>query len=162
MLDSLVRVSRRVLKLPKAIASQIGVSYEVYPRSPTTNSRTGTESALGPIAALASNVLVVGRTLTEVAASRHLYTVERVGRDTAAFEHESPKRSHTDSAASRRPTPDGSRRPTRGKVHAFDASSTNERLERRERRSSLDRSSPTPENANEFPLSTFRVSQVYP
>ena len=63
MLDSLVRVSRRVLKVPKAIASLIGVSRGLSENT-VANSRERTESALGPIA-IAIHVLATGRTRTE-------------------------------------------------------------------------------------------------
>ena len=80
MLDSLVRVSRRVLKVPKAIASQIGVSTrsvrELCSEQPFGN-RTGTRSDhhYDKRACHTSNA-------NYVAALRHIYTVERADRET--------------------------------------------------------------------------------
>ncbi|CAH2018762.1 unnamed protein product [Acanthoscelides obtectus] len=123
----------------------------------------GRNRALGPIAVLASNVLVVGRTLIEeVAASRHLYTVERVGRNIAG------------SSTNRRN--DRTRTPPR----AVDRHPTDRDVLLGEKctRSTPDRKAKgaddarTPSvarpliadgrNANEFPLSTFRVLRFTP
>ena len=157
MLDSLVRVSRRVLKVPKAIASQIGL--EVCPR---TSRPTVTR----------------GQNRHQVRSPTHLARLPRVERS----EKERPRTFHvyrrasqpghagplarvvrTGSTASRRPTPDGSRRPTRRKVHAFAAGSNGRRArEARERAARRATDRRRPRNANEFLPSTFRVSQVYP
>src|SRR5699024_630748 len=116
MLDSLVRVSRRVLKVPKAIASQIGVSTRSVrehlgeqPPGDGTGTRsdhhTDGRACRGPNANC-------------VAAPRHLYTVERADRETPRVR---PVRRtvRTDSTAGLRPAPNGSRRPTGGEVHAI-------------------------------------------
>ena len=94
-----------------------------------------------------------------IAAPRHLYTVERVGREHRGSHRQECRRG---SATGLRPTPNGSRRPTRGKVHAFETDREADGCERTEAHPSRTTPRVDRRNANEFPLSTFRVSQVYP
>ena len=150
MLDSLVRVSRRVLKVPKAIASQIGQrSVRELRRQQSSEVRTGTRSDRQHI----------WRACDEPNAQRAAlnlsYTVERVSRDTRVRTWRQAV--HSGSTASRRPTPNGSRRPTRRKVHAFAIGSKNGRRGKRERFPSHDRFTPTAKREwiSPFDLSGF-------
>lgn len=124
MLDSLVRVSRRVLKVPKAIASPIDP--KVCPRTsrPTVTRgqnrhwvRSPTQLARLPRVERSESGLksFVYRRASQPGHAGPLAHVARTG-----------------STASRRPTPNGSRRPTRRKVHAF-ATGSNERKARETR-----------------------------
>src|ERR1700734_3237561 len=63
MLDSLVRVSRRVLKVPKAVASPTGIIILLAsPRTPSTNSWQGPVTALDPHSRETLAALATGRT----------------------------------------------------------------------------------------------------
>ena len=162
MLDSLVRVSRRVLKVPKSIASQISVSIEVCPRDPH-----GQQSSGNGIGTRSDRRLSIERACrgsdANLCSGLALSVYRRASRpEHRGFEHESPKRSHTDSSTSRRPTPNGSRRPTRGKVHAFVTGSTNRRRGQRERHPSHDRSSPIYETRMNFPFRPFGFLRFTP
>jgi hypothetical protein len=86
--------------------------------SSAANSRTGAGTAPGPCAALRPSLRRAGR--EQVAAQRHVRTVGRAGRATAG-----PRGTaltvRAGSTAGLGPAPNGSRRPTRGEVHAFGA-----------------------------------------
>lgn len=162
MLDSLVRVSRRVLKVPKAIASPIGHKKRGLSENIVANSHQRSDAALGPRAD-ARGALATSRTLLKTSGLRP-YVYRRASRPEQAGPSVRNETTRTGSTASRRPTPDGSRRPTRRKVHAFAVGSKNGGRETRseERVPSLDPAPRLRRNANEFLPSTFRVSQVYP
>lgn len=115
MLDSLVRVSRRVLKVPKAIASQTGV-YRSLSESTAANSRRGPVPALGPTFGLAA-ALAAGRTRTGRGPAPLAY--RRASRSGTAGPNGTTEAARSGSLAALRPTPNGSRRPTGGEVHAF-------------------------------------------
>ena len=113
----MVRVSRRVLKVPKAIASLIGVSRGLS-KNTAANSRKRTESALGPIA-ITIHILATGRTRTKSrppAISKP--SSELFGNPVSVNIGKSELTGYT---RDRRTAPNGSRRPTRGEVHASEA-----------------------------------------
>lgn len=84
MLDSLVRVSRRVLKVPKAIASQIG--YGGRFENIVANSHQRSETAQSPITDV--HLTRLRRVERFKAAALNLsYTVERADRG----KHEGPR-----------------------------------------------------------------------
>ncbi|KAJ3639105.1 hypothetical protein Zmor_004185 [Zophobas morio] len=92
MLDSLVRVSRRVLKVPKAIASQIGVLKEDEV-CPTTHSQQPPGDGTGTRSDHRRDESACRRADAEqAAASRHLYTVERADRETPRVRSETANR----------------------------------------------------------------------
>jgi len=115
MLNSLVRVSRRVLKVPKAKASPIGV-YRVCQNRNFASSRAAPESALGPTAGVPSEL---AKGLTRTSRGSAPYIDRRASRPGTT----GPQGKHfcllTGSTADLRPTPNGSRRPTRGEVHTY-------------------------------------------
>lgn len=138
MLDSLVRVSRRVLKVPKAIASQIGSRRSVRElrRQQSPEVRTGTRSEY-------RQHLTCLRRVERSKSGLEPFVYRRASRPGHAGPDVKTEILHPGSTARRRPTPNGSRRPTRRKVHAFVARSKNRRCEKRERFPSLDRLTPT-------------------
>ena len=95
-------------------------------------------------------------------------TVERAGQEETAVRAATAEAADAGNTPNHRPAPDGSRRPTRGEVHAFAAGTRYGRrgngIGREDRPSpSRDRvRADTYEKAIESPPSTFRVSQVYP
>lgn len=156
MLDSLVRVSRRVLRVPNAKASWTGVNRGLS-ESYAASSRSGPVSALGPTDGLNRPRLPrAGREnrgpAPLSAPSSGPAGTPRVRRKAEAL--------RAGSTAGRRPTPNGSRLSTRGEVHTF-AALRWRRRGRRGRRPSHRRHSRASRRA-ESPHSIFRVSQVYP
>lgn len=159
MLDSLVRVSRRVLKVPKAIASPTGESGSVRdtpsPAADRARRRTRSDEQV-----YLSHLRRAGR---ELNAAPRLDVYRRAsGPEHAGPIDERRKPHRPGSTAARRPAPDGSRRPTRGEVHAFRCRTDAGRARPRRTERRADAAHPATGDAVESPPSTFRVSQVYP
>lgn len=132
MLDSLVRVSRRVLRVPKAVASPTGIG----PRrghlaatrtfaglskvSRTTNSGPGPVTAPGPLTSVYR-----GARLRRPRRTRAIKTCGLIpcvyrraaGRATGGLTRAALPATRQSPHPGRRPTPSGSRRSTRGEVH---------------------------------------------
>lgn len=178
MLDSLVRVSRRVGKASEAQAPQTGVGHG--PRTPGTNSRRVLGTWRKPRSPLAQRrACTQGRTL----AQRWSGPTPRIipsgaGQDIRAPGDHWPTRlrgSPLGQIPGLRPDskPNGSRRPTRGRsaprhgrtCGTGDADSDPARAFRHGRRpaTSLEpQSAPDSRTGLSLPLSTFRISPVYP
>lgn len=167
MLDSLVRVSRRVLKVPKATASLTGV-IGLCPRTPQQTATTGPAPALGP----EHRFTVYARRRLDAynAAPRHL-CIPSSGRAGSDRFRRTESHDTTDGAAhvsTLDPHPTG-RDVLQGEKCTR---STARRARHASGPSGRDRSSkrnvtyaPLPftnRDAVESPPSTFRVSQVYP
>lgn len=120
MLDSLVRVSRRVLKVPKAKASPTGVQTESVRghRHQQSNGSCGVEDESPDAHKISASTCDGPDANLKFAAPRHYDTVGRAGRETGV-RTETARRRHSVSTPVLRPAPNGSRRPTRGEVHAF-------------------------------------------
>lgn len=140
MLDSLVRVSRRVLKVPKAKASPTGVQRSLS-EDTAASSRTGPVESRheSPDAHRISASTSDGPDANfRIAAPRHCDTVGRAGRETGV-RTETARRRHSVSTPILRPAPNGSRRPTRGEVHEFVTPQIRARTERSADREVRDR-----------------------
>lgn len=146
MLDSLVRVSRRVLRVPKAVASPTGIGprrgHEPATRtfaglskvSRTTNSGPGPVTAPGPLTSVyrGARLRRPRRTRSRGARARDARARTRAiktcglipcvyrraaGRATGGLTRAVLPATRQSPHPGRRPTPSGSRRSTRGEVH---------------------------------------------
>ena len=123
MLDSLVRVSRRVLKVPKAVASPTG-NGGAGPRTsstkrPAKRPATATRSVNPSEASLSTSQDALNAAQYRVNENQYRRAVgPGEHRRSAALTRESCAAGYR---PGRWPTPNGSRRPTRGEVHAGDA-----------------------------------------
>ncbi len=129
MLDSLVRVSRRVLRVPKAVASPTGIGARERPVRrpvkglPSANSGPGPGTALGPYHRATVALACDGLDAND---RKHCGLIPCEYRRAAGRASEGLPRvvlptTRQSPHPGRRPTPSGSRRSTRGEVHADDA-----------------------------------------
>ncbi|KAF7274896.1 hypothetical protein GWI33_012443 [Rhynchophorus ferrugineus] len=110
----------------------------------------------------ASDALATSRTLTSSGLKPFGIPSSESTANTRVRKRKRREPQSTVSTSSLKPTPNGSRRPTRRKVHAFVAGSTYERRAQRRNVTCHAIARRLLRAANEFLPSTFRVSQVYP
>lgn len=129
MLDSLVRVSRRVLRVPKAVASQTGIprARGVWPRAraqrPVEGStvfcqqRTRTGDGTKSVTTVYRGARLRRARRAGGAALYRCFYRRAAGRATGSLPRAVLPATRQSPHPGRRPTPSGSRRPTRGEVH---------------------------------------------
>jgi hypothetical protein len=157
MLDSLVRVSRRAPRVPKAIASQTG---ERSTREHRGQQHGGSGDGARSVRRKSPPALATGRARTSRGHTPHIHTVGRRSGNTANSRGTMTARTLTP-ALDRRHS-NGSRRPTRWRSARGRNGLTDEAVHTtRERRTSRDFYRPRSAVPDESPLSNFRVPRVY-